>query len=543
MSDNIIDEPNVSLSIISADVPVENAAQKILVVGQMITAGVGQGTAVPATAALPNLYPNIKNDGSENAMFGAGSQLAMLIRKIKQVAPQVRVDAMPIADNGVVKTSLNIVLLGIPTESGSLTVCAGGFNEFRYNIPITANMPIADIASAIKDKITADVNSPFDATSSAGTVALIAKNAGTWGRQLPVWVQQTGTIQSDRIAGIAQIQVALQVNGAGDPVLTTAFFSQLSTVRYQGIVCNSDCYDDLAVWADLRFNTDNSVLDGVVFSGFQGTAAEVTAEAEGKNNKSLVIFCDELLTVGQTSGQRPDPFVGPTNQNPPLIQAAWFAAVRALRLTTDASIGRYLTTSSPNDQFGGPSMATLPYHNTNAPQLATTYSDIGFGFTPIEMENIKTAGGSVIGTNRTGTNAICGEVQTTFKTDPAGNPDPSFKYLNYVDTTSNSREYFFNNYKKRYAQSRLTEGAIQYGRDMVNQLSFEAYTDSLYATQTLTDLLLLQGGQAAVDFFKANRIVTLDMLNGKISVNMKIPIITQVRNIIGTVKIAFSTEG
>lgn len=78
---------------------------------------------------------------------------------------------------------------------------------------------------------------------------------------------------------------------------------------------------------------------------------------------------------------------------------------------------------------------------------------------------------------------------------------------------------------------------------MVNKSMFEAYTDRLFGELTGPDFVLCQAGEVALKFFKKNRDVALDMATGTITVNMLVPIVTQVRTIIGTIKIAFSTEG
>jgi len=52
--------------------------------------------------------------------------------------------------------------------------------------------------------------------------------------------------------------------------------------------------------------------------------------------------------------------------------------------------------------------------------------------------------------------------------------------------------------------------------------------------------VLVQAGEAAFKFFKDNITVTLDLANGKATINMSVPIITQLREIIASMKINFS---
>jgi phage tail sheath gpL-like len=137
------------------------------------------------------------------------------------------------------------------------------------------------------------------------------------------------------------------------------------------------------------------------------------------------------------------------------------------------------------------------------------------------------------------TNIIFGEVVTTYKYDSASNADISFKYIEYVETASNVREYFFNNVRTRFAQSRLTAGDVVGNRNMANAGVISAYFDELYSTLAGANYVLTQSGENAMAFFKANKTVTVDIATGKATVTMIVPIVTQLREIFAEMQIAF----
>jgi hypothetical protein len=169
-------------------------------------------------------------------------------------------------------------------------------------------------------------------------------------------------------------------------------------------------------------------------------------------------------------------------------------------------------------------------------------SQAGFGFEATEVEEIKTAGGYVIGNNTALNAIILGEVTTTYKTDNAGNPDISYKYLNYVDTISQAREYMFNNAKKDFAQSRLTEGDVYSGRSMANKGSIETAFIRYFGTLGGEDYVLAQSGEAARKYFKDNLSITLDLKTGDVLASMKLPIVTQFRTLVANIQISFSVN-
>lgn len=524
---NEIREPFVGLSLISADLPAANAAQKVLMVGPKIAAG---------TATSGALIENIENNGAENGLFGRDSFLAEMVRMFKRIAPQVQLDVIPLAENGSGVPATYTITVGGTTasEAGTLGVTVGSAKYHTFSVAVAVGDTPTAVALKIVDAVNADLNCPFNAGSAAGVVTLTATTDGTLGNNQPIAVNPVGMFAGS-ISGLT-FTVAAGATGSADPteLSSTAIFDVVGNRRYQGVVWPYYTnFATLRTFLDARFNVNNRIVDGVGFVPAIDTYSNLLAILNAINSQSLVFVCDL-----QSNGSL---YRGPANQEPLYLQITALAAIRALRLTPNASISQYLTSNASRDQFGGVALASLPYFNTTIPQLSITRT--GLGFTEIEIEGLKTAGGTVMGQNSPGTNHLVGEVVTTYKTDPAGNPDPSWKFLNYVDTMSNVREYFFNNYKKRFAQSRLTEGNVQYGRDMVNKAVFEAYTDQLYGDLASPDYVLTQAGEAAIDYFKANRIVELDLASGTINVDMKTPIVTQTRNIIGTIQISFSTEG
>ncbi len=523
---NEVLQPKVSLSIVSADLAVDNAPQSVLLVGIKNDAG---------TATSSALVENIANDGSENTLFGKNSQIAAMVRAFKAIAPNVRLDAIPLNANssGSLPTFTMTFTGSVAVERGSVNVIVGSKRNNSYTVAVAIGDTPTTIATNVAAAINADTFCMYTATSLVGAVTITCIHKGTAGNNGPISAVLVGK-HYGMISGIA-VSIGA-VYGSTDPTAaaSSAIFDVVQNRRYQGLVWAASPNNSVpAVWLDSRFNANNRILDGVAFAYVVDSYANCLSALGLTNFKSLVLFVDKLNSVPG--------YTGTSGQEPMHTVIASFAALRALRLTDGAAISQYLTSKASSDQFGGAALASLPYFNSTIPTLSVPFP--GTGFTDSEITTLEAQGGSVIGSNSVGTNVLVGAVSTTYKTDPAGNPDISFKYLNYVDTMSNVREYFFNNYKKRFAQSRLTEGTVQRGRDMVNKAMFEAYTDQLYGDLAGPDFVLTQDGEAAIKFFKKNRIVDLDLATGTVTVNMLVPIVTQVRNIIGTVKIAFSTEG
>ena len=76
---------------------------------------------------------------------------------------------------------------------------------------------------------------------------------------------------------------------------------------------------------------------------------------------------------------------------------------------------------------------------------------------------------------------------------------------------------------------------------MANPASIEAASSRFY--KALADEALVQSGEAAAQFFKQNLRIVIDLANGSASISMVTPIVTQFRQLLATIQIAFSAEG
>lgn len=518
--------PQVTASLISAAVKAALNPQKVLFVGQMTSAG---------TATDGALNENIGNDNSWNTLFGADSMLAAMLRKARAINPATQFDAIALDDAGAATAAAgNVTVVGAATEDGIITVTVGSAESHTYEVPVPSGAVALIVGVLIANTINADTTVPVTAANGNGIVTLTAVNAGTYGNSLGVSI-------SGVVAGLTLTATQI-TSGATDPTLTS-IFDVVGSTRYQGVVWPfTASLSTLTGFLDPRFNVSNDILDGVGFTSITDTLSNALAVINAENSKSLSINVDKLNTSTAT-------YKAPAVFEIPAVKAAQFAAVRALRLTEGASIGNFVITRTARDAFGGAALASKPYFNTPFPNISLVQT--GLGWTDVEITQLKDAGGWVLDNNRAKNTIISGEVVTTYKTDSAGNSDPTFGFLNYVDTTSAIREYFVNNYRSRYAQFRLTAGALIRGRDSANANSLAAFAAELNSDLGSPDLALTQTGvgvinNAQVDFdklFRDNVNVTLDLVNGKAIIAVKVFVIVQLRIIQIPIQIAFSPEG
>ena len=514
---NLVRQPEVTVSLASADQAIANTAQKVLLIGQITAAG---------AAADKSLHTNIDNDGTEDTQFGATSQLAEMVRAFKRISTGLRVDAIALDDGAGSAATFLLTLSGTATENGTLTVTAGG-EQHKIAVAVPDEATATEIGVLIDAAIDLDTDCPFVATNAVGVVTLTAENDGTIANTLPVGCP-------DDVAGITCV-VTLDSAGATDPGVTTEeILVLIGRTRYQGVVWPYDQdTGEITDLLDARWNVTNDVLDGVAFTTAVDSKANLTTDLASLNTQSLVFFCDKIEDI--------DTYMGPSQPEASYVKSTYMAAIRALRLTDGAAISQYVTTRASLDQFGGTALCSLPYFNTVLPDLPAVPT--GMGWDLDDIEDLLALGGSIMGVNSVGDTALLGEIVTTYLTDGAVNPDVTWTFLNYLDTSSAGREYMANNLRARFAQSRLTDGAPTAGRDVANQAMIEQYMDKLFKDLGEPGYMVAASGEDAVLYWKQKRTVSLALSTGTVTIAASLPIIVQARRFNVTIRISFSTTG
>ena len=515
-----IANPKVTASLRADGVTAGLTPEKILFVGSQLAAG---------SAASGALSQNIGNDGAEDGLYGEASPLAAAIRRARRRNPETQIDAIGLDDNGGTTDATGTVTFtgGPATEDGTITVYVGSKKFNAYIIAVTDGDSVTDIGAALDVLIAADDIAFVDSSPAVGVVTLTAKNGGTFGNTIGIKIEGS-------VAGVTSAAVAMS-GGATDPVLT-GVFDIVGNQRYQGIVWQFDANTaELTDFLDPRFNVTNDVLDGRGFVGETDTFANHLVTLGLLNSHELSIATGKLIDRADHRG--------PGVLEIPFVKVAEFAAIRGLRRTDGAVLGGLVIARSPLDSFGGPHQNSKPYFNTPFPDLLVP--DLGDSFDKTEVDQLQAAGGWVIDANRANTAVVAGQVVTTYKTDPAGNPDPTFTFLNYVDTATAAREFIVNNTRAQYPQTRAASGALLPNVDSANEASVAAFVAELNGQ--LGDLALVNIGVGTVDNvtidfdkeFRENLTVTLNPTTGKFLVAAKLFIVTQVRDTTYDLAIAF----
>jgi phage tail sheath gpL-like len=512
MPNAAVSMPRVTLNIVTADQKVGLEENRALIFGQRTSA---------ATAAAGLVIDVPRTSAEIDALFGPTSSAAFFARQFRKINQYTPLDVLLFADNGSGVAATGVVAFtGTATANGTYTVSVASESNHTYVVTVAIGDTAAVVAGNLLALMNLDTVKPFTAAVTTSTLTCTAVSKGTHANGWPL-------ICTGSVAGLT-VALTAWASGATDPSLTGAF-DPLDNIRYQHILWPSTwSRTALKAWIDARKNVDNDVKDGRVFMYDTSDFTGVKAATLALNSSEIVVLSNEATSTAT--------WKGPHLPEAPDLIACNFMAARARRFETDISISDIVATNEPNDQFGGMDKAALPYFNT--PLLGFSQPLKGTGYSQAEQLELEDHGVTIVGANRSNTGIVMGSVVTTWLDDVAGNPDNTWKYLEWRDTHGVIREYLVLNCRKRFSQYRLTTGDTIANYAMANEAMIKAYI--LELCNDLSNQALVVRGQQARQYIQDNMRVSLDLGARKASIALVVPMVSQLGTILGTVKYTFN---
>lgn len=246
------------------------SSQKVGIIGQKTSAG----------SATANVLVQVTSAQRATALFGVGSQLAIMCQTYLKNDPQADLWAVPLADNGTTKATSTIQVTSAATGDGTIKLRAFGY---RVQIGVSSGDSANTIASAIEAALDEIVDLPVTSGVSTDTVTCTARNAGVSGN--------TGRIEVSPDPGdVLPAGVALTIvqpsGGSTDPAITTAITNIAS--------------------ADLRHivfhRTDDTAMDAL-----DAELLDRWGAARGKLSTVISCLVDSVGDLTTWSGSRNSP--------------------------------------------------------------------------------------------------------------------------------------------------------------------------------------------------------------------------------------------
>ena len=248
---------------------VSRSINPVVDVGVIVLLGVmttSSGTNKAAGVAPINNAISVSDAAESERLFGAGSQMDLMVKAALRQQDFAGVWALPVAPtNGLTARADTVAFSGTPTDNGTAVVMVG--NEV-YQVAVASGSTAAVTATAFANIINSDTDAAVVASASGGTVTLTYKTEGTIMNDMLVSVDvseigglsavytrvagtgtQTYPNDIDDIMGDQEFDIIVNPDYQNaKPAINTALdvrWGQLSTGAGLSVACVKGAYTDL----------------------------------------------------------------------------------------------------------------------------------------------------------------------------------------------------------------------------------------------------------------------------------------------------------
>ena len=235
--------------------------------------------AVDGTAAPNTLLP-IGTVAEADALFGAGSQLARMVRAFRDANEDALVSAIGVTGGGATAEA-TVTFTGPATAEGAISLFVDGQ---RIVVSIASGATATEIGVAVEAALDADSQLSCLASAAAGVVTLAAKWAGPSGNDLSVSVEA-----STLPAGVG-VDVVDFAGGSSAPTLDGAV-AALDEEPYDLVSGLSDAVSLSTLAAEIRRRWDATAeLDGHVFAAVKSSISGALSFGATRNDEEVTLI-------------------------------------------------------------------------------------------------------------------------------------------------------------------------------------------------------------------------------------------------------------
>lgn len=247
----------------------------------------------------------ITSDEQADALFGEGSQLALMIKAFRKNTKSSELWALPIADDSTSAAATGTLTFTVAGSGNPATLAAPGTIRLMISgqschVNVAAGDSATGVATKVAADITAKTNLPVTATASSGVVTLTAKNKGSFGNGLDVrWNHNQGETLPDGLS----IALAAMSSGGADPQYEDANVKGICAGNwFNMIVIGSAETDNITYIKEMLDERWTAIVQqtGVMcFSLNGGAETDFTTKGNALNSQEIVLAA---LPKSPTSG-------------------------------------------------------------------------------------------------------------------------------------------------------------------------------------------------------------------------------------------------
>ena len=383
----------------------------------------------------------ITSDEQADALYGAGSQIARMIRAFRKNTRNSELWALAVADGTTpAEGEIAVSFAGSATvapKSGAIRLMIGGQSVAA---DVVAGKTAAEVATAIAAAINENQQLPVVAEASSATVTLTAKTGGTCGQGIDI---RYNHYQGQELPQGVQLTITAMTGGGSDTSYVTANVANIIRgTWFNAIVAGSDDATNVAEIKRILDDRWTATVQqtGVLFFSLNGCSVTEDGDTTDYGTASL----DALVERGGDLNSQVICLPSlPETPTPGFEVAAAVLGCVALKALND-----------PAQPLSNWAVAGIV-----APR-ETDREDL-------EGNNLLLKAGCALLTCGNDGTVYLKRMVTTYKTNPAGAKDTSYQQLEKVFTLSFLR-WDWNNYLAgRYPHAKLADDGTDFGPGQV----------------------------------------------------------------------------
>ena len=247
----------------------------------------------------------ITSDEQADALFGSGSQLALMVKAFRKNTKSSELWALPVADDSTADAASGTLTFAVAGSETTPKLAVGGTVRLMISgqscpVNVSAGDSAADVATKAAAAINAKSNLPVSASASSAVVTLTAKNLGAYGNGIDVrWNHNQGEVLPDGLS----VTLSAMANGGADPLFEDANVKATCAGNWFNMIvigsADTDNINYIKEMLDERWTAIVQQTGVMCFSLNGGSEADFTDKANALNSQEIVLAA---LPKSPTSG-------------------------------------------------------------------------------------------------------------------------------------------------------------------------------------------------------------------------------------------------
>lgn len=249
----------------------------------------GQKLATGTAAAEQLIYVSRPDDAK--TLFGQGSMLARMFERYRKIDQTGEIWCVAIDDaSGATAATGKIKFTGPATAAGTIALYIAGQ---KVAVGIASGATAAQVATAVKDAVTAQPDLPVTATASSDEVTFTARHKGTLGNDILLQLNYLGLAGNEQLPKGVGATITAMAGGATDPALTNAI-AALGDEPFEFICQPYGGATELNAFAALMDDGSGrwsylKKLYGHVYGAKRGTAGDLLTFGRTRNDQHMTL--------------------------------------------------------------------------------------------------------------------------------------------------------------------------------------------------------------------------------------------------------------